>query len=270
MRGRQGAEMGMKQIHSPWRGAESPHRPHEGCPVVNHRLSNSISIFNIKMTLSPGSPKCLKFCIDVEIPNYEGRGEDREGGGSRTDFAWQKGGSLSSAPSPSPCSPPCLHTCRRVRHLPGTLQIHPLAHVVHPLKRRKQENGNMENPLGVSSLPQIVPPTSSGTWGQEEAPGEWLPALDRTGPEVYFTGNHSAAVSTPTPSTSKLKPRLDTPSRATSGGSAMDSHSSPEHTACLPGLRTRTIVKKRLRALKLKPGSMYARTGFIALYITHV
>lgn len=39
------------------------------------------------MTLSPGSPKCLKFCIDVEIPNYKGRGEDREGGGSRTDFA---------------------------------------------------------------------------------------------------------------------------------------------------------------------------------------
>lgn len=29
------------------------------------------------MMLSPGSFKCLKFCTDVEIQKYKGRGEDR-------------------------------------------------------------------------------------------------------------------------------------------------------------------------------------------------
>lgn len=36
------------------------------------------------MTLSPGSPECLKFCTDVEKPKYEGRGgrtgREEEGG----------------------------------------------------------------------------------------------------------------------------------------------------------------------------------------------
>lgn len=55
------------------------------------------------MTLSPGSPKCLKFCTDVEKSKYEGRGEGGKGGRGRTDFAWQKGNfCLCSAPSPSP------------------------------------------------------------------------------------------------------------------------------------------------------------------------
>lgn len=167
------------------------------------------------MTLSPGSPKCLKFCTDVEIPNYEGRGEERDGRGRRTDFTWQKGDScLSSAPSPSPCPHPTATHAAMYAIFPGMLQTQPLAHVLHSLKwgSRLCTQRGKTIPFGGPKPTTKSPPASPGTQGQEKALGERLPALARTGHGVHFIRNHAAAVSTLPPATWELLSRLDTPS----------------------------------------------------------
>lgn len=167
------------------------------------------------MMLSPGSPKCLKFCTDVEIPKYEGRGEDREAGGRRTDFAWQKADScVPSAPSPSPHPHPTTTHAAMYAVFLGKLQTQPLAHVLHPLKEGSRlctQHGKSIH-FGGPKPTTKSPPASPRTRGREEAPGEWLPALDITGHGVHFIRNHATAVSTPPPATWELKSPLDTPS----------------------------------------------------------
>lgn len=85
----------------------------------------------------------------------------------------------------------------------GTLQTQPLAHVLHPLKggsRLCTQHGKCIHFGGPKPTTKSLP-ASPGTRGWEEAPGEWLPALDRTGHGVHFIRNPSTAVSTPPPAT---------------------------------------------------------------------
>lgn len=149
--------------------------------------------------ISPGSLKCLKLCTDVEIQKYKGRGENREGGGRRTDFAWQKGCSLFSAPFPSHCPPPHCHTCSHVHCLPGNAADIAPGTCFASSKRRKQAvyaTWKIHLLWGSQAYHKSFP-ASPETCGWQEAPGEQLPALDRTGHGAHFIRNHAASISTP-------------------------------------------------------------------------
>lgn len=110
------------------------------------------------------------------------REEGRTGGeGRRTDFAWQKGYSLSSALFPSCCSPPHCHTCSHV--FLGMLQTQLLAHLLHTLKGESRlcvQYGKSIYFGGHKPTTKSFP-ASPETCGWQEAPGEQHPALDRTG-----------------------------------------------------------------------------------------
>lgn len=154
--------------------------PHAGCPVINHHLSNSISILNTKMMLSPGSLEWLKFYADGEIQKYKGRGEDGRGR-RKTDFAWQKGcSSLSSAPFPSCCPPPHCHMCTVFLGIPQTRL---LAHLLHTLKAESKlcmQYGKLICFGGHKPTTKSFP-ASLETCGRQEVPEGWRPASDRRG-----------------------------------------------------------------------------------------
>lgn len=109
---------------------------------------------------------------------------------------------LFSAPSPPPCPLPTTTHAAMYIFL-GMLQTQPLAHVLHRLKggSRLCTQRGKTIPFGGLKPTTKSPPASPGTQGQEEVPGEQLPALDRTGHGLHFIRNHAAAVSTLPPAT---------------------------------------------------------------------
>lgn len=177
------------------------------------------------------------------------------GGGRRTDFAWQKGCSLPSAPFPSCCPPPHCHTCSHVRCVPGNAADPAPGTSFAYSKRGKQAVYAIWKIylLWESQAHHKIFPASPETW-MAGVPWRQHPALDRRGhgalsleimllPFPLPASNMRAVASV----------RHPIPYCATTGGwrigplwggSAVKSHSTVECAALWPEPGTSTVVRK--------------------------